>query len=340
MRHKSIRTAVLLSFALAFGGAFLIALLLPAWLIPFLTSALLWNLWGAYWFYQQQKQIRTLSQQLMQVYNSGLDIDIRDNEEGALSILRNDIYKIVHTFSEQKEQLAKKQQFLVDTLNDISHQLKTPLTSMQVMNELLQQDLPPQKREEFTQIMQKQLERLQWLVSSLLKLAKMDAHAISFQRKDTSLEALVLAAIEPVAALISEKGLHVHMQTKQLHIYTDFNWTKEALLNILKNAAEHTPENGNIVIEAHATPFGVSLSIQDDGEGMDREEQARVFERFYRGKQADSDSVGIGMAMAHAILHAQQADIRVDSQPRQGTCFTIRFPAKENTALSPSASAR
>ena len=260
-----------------------------------------------------------------------MSIDIHEQQEGALSILKNDIYKLVRTFYEQRERSARDRLFLADTLNDISHQLKTPLTSMQMMGELLAQPLPDEKRQEFSGILLRQLERLQWLVTSLLKLSRLDACAITFQKQRIDVHSWILEALEPIQELLREKALQVHIDAGDCQIETDPRWSKEALLNILKNAAEHTPPKGTITIAARQTPLFLSLSVTDSGEGMDLEDQAHVFERFYRGKNAASDSVGIGMAMAKAILNAQQAEIQVHSTPGKGTCFTILFPSVSST---------
>ena len=229
----------------------------------------------------------------------------------------------------EAERAAKEA--LKNAVSDISHQLKTPLTSMQMMGELLAQPLPDEKRQEFSGILLRQLERLQWLVTSLLKLSRLDACAITFQNQRIDVHSWILEALEPIQELLREKALQVHIDAGDCQIETDPRWSKEALLNILKNAAEHTPPKGTIIIAARQTPLFLSLSVTDSGEGMDLEDQAHVFERFYRGKNAASDSVGIGMAMAKAILNAQQAEIQVHSTPGKGTCFTILFPSVSST---------
>ena len=174
--------------------------------IVFLLSALIWNLCFALYLLVLDKRIRSLSRQLMNVYSNAHAIDIRDQQEGSFSILKNDIYKIVRTFYEQKEELDKERTFLSNLLDDISHQLKTPLTSMQMMSELLAQKLPDEKRREFSTILQNQLTRLQWLVTSLLKLSRLDACTIRFEKQTFCLEDLLLDALEPITAVIQKKS--------------------------------------------------------------------------------------------------------------------------------------
>ena len=149
MNHRDIRRWVLFVLALCLLITAILLLTAPQLVLPFLLSALLWNAVSAALIHLVNRRIRTLSDQLMRVYSNSLHTDIRDNEEGALSILRNDIYKITRTFHEQQKQSEKDRLFLSDTISDISHQLRTPLTSMRMMNELLQQDLPEAQRQEF-----------------------------------------------------------------------------------------------------------------------------------------------------------------------------------------------
>lgn len=279
MNHRDIRRWVLFVLALCLLITAILLLIAPQLVLPFLLSALLWNAVSAALIHLVNRRIRTLSDQLMRVYSNSLHTDIRDNEEGALSILRNDIYKITRTFHEQQKQSEKDRLFLSDTISDISHQLRTPLTSMRMMNELLQQ--------------------------------------------------LVLSALEPLTTMIQDKQIQIDMDVGSIQVRTDPGWSSEALLNILKNAAEHTPANGTIRIRARQTPVHTALQITDSGPGMNREELAHVFERFYRGTHAADGSVGIGMAMAQSILRAQHGDIRADSQPGSGASFTVLFQASD-----------
>lgn len=327
MNHKDIRRWALLALMLTLLIALVLLWHAPQLLWIFLLCALLWNAVTLAIILLINRRIRALSDQLMRVYSSGLRTDIRDNEEGVMSILQNDIYKIIRTFHEQKKQSEKDRTFLADTISDISHQLRTPLTSMQMMNELLQQDLPPAQRQTFSQCMSQQLERLEWLVSSLLKLARMDACAITFHPSQITLQQLVLTALEPLTSMIQEKQIKIDMDKASISVSTDPEWSAEAILNILKNAAEHTPQGGTITITARQTPIHTALQINDSGPGMTHEELAHVFERFYRGKHAKDNSVGIGMAMAQAIMRAQGGDIRAANEPGAGASFTVLFQA-------------
>ena len=284
----------------------------PAWLLLALGLCLT-GIFALYtWL--RYRQIRQLSH-------------IRDNREGELSILKNDIYKVSLTLRSQAQLLQKDKTALADALSDISHQLKTPLTGMMVMTDLLAQDqLEPERRRAFTQKLSSQLSRLEWLVSSLLKLSKIDAGQIRFKREDTPLEELVQRALEPLAIPMELKEQTVATAgEKGLRVCCDRSWTTEALVNILKNAAEHTPAGGEIQMAWKRNPLHTALVISDTGPGICREDLPHLFERFYKGKNAGPDSVGIGLAMAKGICARQNIELEAGNVSGGGASFTLRF---------------
>ena len=326
MNHRDIRRWVLFVLALCLLITAILLLIAPQLVLPFLLSALLWNAVSAALIHLVNRRIRTLSDQLMRVYSNSLHTDIRDNEEGALSILRNDIYKITRTFHEQQKQSEKDRLFLSDTISDISHQLRTPLTSMRMMNELLQQDLPEAQRQEFFSCVNQQLDRLEWLVSSLLKLSKLDVGTVEMKRERVSIRSLTEKAAEPlrIPAELKEQTLTLD-GPDDAFFPGDFGWTAEALLNVIKNCVEHTPPGGGVRVEWSDNPLYAEIRIQDTGEGIDKSDLPHIFTRFYRGKNAGEDSVGIGLAMAKSILTRQGGEITAVSEPGKGTLFRIRM---------------
>jgi signal transduction histidine kinase len=186
--------------------------------------------------------------------------------------------------------------------------------------------LDDEKRAEFTRNIQVQLERMEWLVSSLLKLSKIDAGTISFKKEKVLLKPLIQKAIEPllIPMDIKMQGLHVEGDEKAAFI-GDFNWTAEAFINILKNCVEHTAEGGEISILFSENALFTEITISDNGRGIQKEDLPYIFKRFYKGKNANDDSVGIGLAMAHSIITRQKGDISTQSQPGVGTTFQIKF---------------
>ena len=273
------------------------------------------------------KQIEELSQYLKRIASGEYSLDIRDNDEGELSILKSEIYKVTVTLYEQAELLKKDKLFLADSISDISHQIKTPITSMFVMADLLRDEsLPQDKRVEFTQNIHSQLERLQWLVASLLKLSKIDAGAIEFRKKNVSVKELIGKATEHllIPMEIKEQAIEI-VGDEHSQFIGDFNWSSEAVANIIKNCIEHTPCGGKIGINYSETLVYTLIKIFDNGEGIDKGDLPYIFDRFYKGKNAHNGSIGIGLAMSKSILEKQGGIIEVTSEKDKGTQFTIKI---------------
>jgi len=271
-------------------------------------------------------QISRLSNYLRRISSGEYSLDIRDNVEGELSILKSEIYKVTLMLSEYNEQLKQDKLLLSNHMADISHQLKTPLTSMRVMVDLLRDpNLSNEKRQEFTTQINTQLERIEWLVSSLLKMSRLDAGVVSMKKEKIEARRLIENALQPLLIPMELKEINYTIEVKKEIITCDIKWTTEALINILKNCMEHTPRGGNIRVEANDNPIYSEIIISDNGTGIQKEDLPHIFTRFYRGKNASSDSVGIGLAMSHSILRIQQGDILVNSKEGQGTTFTVRL---------------
>jgi signal transduction histidine kinase len=205
--------------------------------------------------------------------------------------------------------------------------LKTPLTSLLVMTDLLcDAQVPPAKRVEFTHNIRLQLERMEWLVSSLLKLAKIDAGAVQFKKEPVAVKELVKKALDPVLIPLDIKEQSVSISGDDAITFRgDLNWTAEALLNILKNCVEHTPVGGKISISFAENALFTEIVIADNGKGIPREDLPYIFKRFYKGENASPDSIGIGLAMAYSIITGQNGDIEVKSGAGKGTEFRIKF---------------
>ncbi|MGB8455919.1 MAG: HAMP domain-containing sensor histidine kinase [Anaerocolumna sp.] len=277
--------------------------------------------------HKRYNEIRLLSEYLANIYAGQRQMDIRDNVEGELSILKNDIYKVTLTLYEQSELLKKDKIYLSETLSNISHQLKTPLTSMFVMTDLLNDpNLPQDKKEEFLSKISNQLKRIEWLVSSLLKLSKIDAQTVSFKQENIRLCNLIEKAVEPLLIPVELKEQNLDIKcSRDIYITADFNWTAEAILNIVKNCIEHTPAGGNIQISCQQNPLFSEITITDNGEGIIEEDKPHIFERFYKGENAGPDSIGIGLAMSKTILNSQNGNIDLEPNTETGTGFRIRF---------------
>ncbi len=276
------------------------------------------------------REIEKLSSYLRQISSGDYSLDVRDNHEGELSILKSDIYKVTLMLSEQGELLKKDKLKLTEAISDISHQLKTPLTSMTVMVDLLSDaKLPHEKRMEFTHNIRMQLERIDWLVSSLLKISKIDAGTVVFKQDQIIVKELIQKSLDPVLIPMDIIEQTVSIKGDETVSFRgDLNWTVEALINILKNCVEHTQQGGKIHISFSENALFTEIIIADNGKGIPKEDLPYIFNRFYKGKSASEDSVGIGMAMAHSIITNQYGHIEVISAQGQGTTFQIKFYKK------------
>ncbi len=277
--------------------------------------------------YRRYQQIGELSAYLKRISTGEYSLDVRDHEEGELSILKSEIYKMTVMLSESTGLLQREKRELADSLADISHQLKTPLTSMMVMADLLQDEkLPSLKRKEFTERIRVQLERIQWLVSSLLKMSKLDAGVVTLRPEPVPIRGVLDKAASPllIAMELKNQSLLYEGEADAL-CRCDPHWTVEALLNILKNCMEHTPVGGHIHLDWLENPLYSEIRIEDDGEGIAREDLPHIFTRFFKGKNASEDSAGIGLAMARSILERESGSITADSSPGRGTRFVIRL---------------
>jgi signal transduction histidine kinase len=294
--------------------------------IIFLTSIVLLGS-TLYFTNGRYREIKKLTHYLRQMESGNYSLDIRDNQEGELSILKNEIYKVTQMLSEQSSALQNEKLKLKDAISDISHQVKTPLTSMMVMADLLSdEDLSLNKRKEFTQKLLTQIERLEWLVSSLLKLSKMDAGTIQFKKEKVMVKRLLENATQPLLIPIELKNQRISISGKDnISFIGDENWTREAILNILKNCMEHTPENGEISIMFSENALFTEIMIRDNGIGITKKDLPHIFKRFYKGQNAREGSVGIGLAMAQQIITNQNGDLEVTSTSMKGTTFRIKF---------------
>jgi signal transduction histidine kinase len=271
-------------------------------------------------------RVMGLSAYLRHIDAGDYALDVRDNGEGSFSLLKNDLYKVTVRLREQAELLQKDKTALSNLIADISHQIKTPLTSLGVLADLLAEDPPEEDRRAFVERLRAQLGRIQWLVVALLKLARLDAGTAAFKSEPVEIRELVRRALEPlqIPIEIKKQRLEVHGDDGASFI-GDLNWSAEALTNVVKNCVEHTPEGGKIKIAYVANALYAEITISDDGKGIANTDLPNIFNRFYRGENAGENSVGIGLALAKAIFIAQGGDITVHSQRGMGTSFEIRL---------------
>lgn len=252
-------------------------------------------------------------------------MNIDDNTEGELSILKNNLYKVITLLQSQNEYLKNDKLYLADSIADISHQLKTPLTSMMVMCELLENEENPDKRQEFVAVINNQLSKMKWLITNILKISKLDADATEFKRDEVSISKVLDDSLKPFALTAELKNIAIQNSANDFVFNGDESWTVEAISNIVKNCLEHTNDGGKITISSESTNLYNKLTISDNGCGIAEEDLPHIFERFYHGKNSSKDCVGIGLALAKTVFEKENASVTVESEQGRGSVFEIRF---------------
>lgn len=308
--------------SLVLAGLGLLISLLCAALV--LLTAIIFTGLHVWFVHRRYNEIAELSRSLDRILH-GQESLLDDSAEGELAILRSELRKMTLRLRDDADLLRQDKVELTRALADISHQLRTPLTSMNLTLSLLAGEEDETKRLRLTRELKRSLERIDWLVETLLKLSRLDAGVVVFEPETLSAAALTERALRNLRIPMELKGQELVLDLGDASLSADPAWTAEALGNILKNCVEHTPAGGTITVRARQTPIFTELTVSDTGPGIDPEDLPRLFERFYRGKHADENSVGIGLALARQILAAQNATVRAANHPTGGAQFTLRF---------------
>lgn len=293
----------------------------------FLIMTMLFFIINYFQYVYFYKRVRNISKAAKMVVEGQYDISIDEDKEGDFSKLANSFNSMRGIIRNNLESLNKEKQFLVNLLSDISHQLKTPLASMILYNDiLLTKELSKEKKQLFLENNKKQLYRMDWLIKSILKLARLDARAIEFSKEKISLNETIENSIYELKEKADEAMVAVILkQASNINFNHDRRWMEEALINIIKNDIEHTKPSGKVEVELIENPIYVRIEIVDNGEGMSKADLPNIFKRFYKAKNSKSDSVGIGLALSKAIIKAHDGIIDVQSEVGHGTKFTITF---------------
>ena len=285
-------------------------------------------------FYFFIKIYRDIKDMTDYVYHSseGREYEMKNkNQEGQIGILKTEIMKMTTVLKEKVALLHSEKIFLNDTISDISHQLKTPMTSLMLLTDLMYNDLDKEKKIEFLDRTNAQLSRMDWLIKSMLKLSKLEAKVIDFKTDKVNINELIKRSISPLLVPIELRNISLNINGDKEASYTgDIEWSSEALSNIIKNCIEHTKEGGTLDITYEENPIYSEIIIKDNGEGIDKDDIQNIFKRFYKGKNSKSDSVGIGLAMAKSIIESQNGDTYVKSKKNRGSEFHITFHKRYN----------
>lgn len=276
---------------------------------------------------KRYKEIRLLSQQLDEILHEGGSMELRHFREGDVEILRDELQKMLLRLEEQTELLEKEKISLADSLADISHQIRTPLTTLNLLVERLKKNTGDiSSRQSLLREAEQMLDRIQWLVTSLLRLSKLDAGAIVLKPQTILLSSFFREVMKPFDVSMDVRGQSLEIRGDgSTEVQGDYNWTMEAIGNVIKNSLEYTPEGGLLLIEWTENPLFTEIKITDSGKGIPKEDIPHLFERFYRGKNAGNHSFGIGLSLSRAILSQENAVIYGQNVSPLGAQFVIRF---------------
>ena len=276
---------------------------------------------------RRDKKIQDIIKYIEEINRKNYDLEIEKNSEDELSSLKNELYKITVMLKEQADISLKDKKALQTSIEDISHQLKTPLTSISIMLDNIREnpEMEERTRQKFIYEINRQIEWINWLVISLLKLSKLDSNTATFVKRDISVRELIDNVIQNLAIPIDIKQQHLIVDGKEAKFKGDYNWQLEAITNIVKNCIEHTPENKNIYINFEENSFYTKIVVRDEGVGIDKQDLKHIFERFYKGKNSSENSVGIGLALAKSIIEKDGGYITCSSELNVGTTFEIKY---------------
>ncbi len=276
----------------------------------------------------RDKKVQEIIEYIQEINAKNYALKIYDNTEDDFSNLRNELYKITIMLKEQALNSTKEKEAIQTSVSDISHQLKTPLTSISIMldNLIENPEMEEETRHKFIYEIRRQMDWINWLVISLLKLSRLDADAVTLKQEKIKVKDLIQKVEQNLAIGLEVKNQQIDKQGEnEVSFLGDFNWQLEAITNIVKNCIEHTKEDKKIWITWEETVFYTKIEIKDEGEGIPKEEIRHIFERFYKGKNATENSIGIGLALAKTIIEKQNGFIGVYSNLKEGTTFEIKY---------------
>lgn len=276
----------------------------------------------------KSKKIKEITKMISKINNRQFDIDINDFNEGELSILKNEISKTTIMLRQVADNSINDKLNLKDSLGDISHQLKTPLTSITIMidNILDNPDMDEKTRKRFLINIKREILNINFLVMSLLKLSKFDANVVKFNKESVYLKDIINESIKNVSMIKELKNITIKVSgDDNIKLLCDFKWQVESITNILKNSIEHTKEYGIVEVNYSENKLYTRILIKDNGKGIDNDDLPHIFDRFYKGKNGSNDSFGIGLSLSKTIIEKEGGSITVKSTPNIGTIFTIKY---------------
>ncbi len=274
---------------------------------------------------KKDQEIKNITECIKEINKNNYELYIDTISEDELSILKNELYKITVNLKSMADNSLKDKINIKDSLQDISHQLKTPLTSIMIMiDNILDNEMDPKVQNDFLRDIKREVINIKFLVDEILKLAKIDANSVVFHKENIIVEDLINDVCKNVSSLSDLKNIDIIIKGKDAHILGDYKWQKEALTNILKNALEYSYDNSEIIINFEQNKIYTEIKIEDFGVGIKKEDLDNLFKRFYKGSNLKDDSVGIGMNLAKKIIEKDNGIVSI-KRKNNGTIFTIKY---------------
>lgn len=297
-------------------------------IILIIVFSILWMIIIFEYLKRRDKKINQITQYINEIKNRKYELDINENSEDELSNLKNELYKITVMLKEESEISKKDKENLKMSVEDISHQLKTPLTSITIMLDNLKDNpnMDENTKQKFIFEISKQIDWINWLVISMLKLSKLDANVVQFYEEKINLKKFIDEIVKNLEIPIEIKNQQIVIEgNEKASFIGDYKWQQEAVTNIIKNCIEHNKDNGKIYIRYEENTLFTKIAIKDEGEGISKEDLKHIFERFYKGQNSSENSVGIGLALAKNIIEKNKGMISCKSELDKGTEFVIKY---------------
>lgn len=291
----------------------------------------LWLIIILFYLKRRDKKIKQITKYINEIKNKKYELNIDENSEDELSNLKNELYKITIMLKEESEISKKDKENFKISVEDISHQLKTPLTSITIMLDNLKENpnMDENKKQKFIFEISKQIDWINWLVISMLKLSKLDANVVQFYDEKINLNKFITEIVKNLEIPIEIKNQNIIINgDNEADFVGDYKWQQEAVTNIIKNCIEHNKENGTINIKYEENNLFTKISIKDEGIGIEKEDLKHIFERFYKGKNSTENSVGIGLSLSKNIIEKNNGIILCKSEIGKGTEFIIKYIKK------------
>ena len=277
---------------------------------------------------QRDKKINQITQYINEIKNRKYDLNINENSEDELSNLKNELYKITIMLKEESEISRQDKEKIKMSVEDISHQLKTPLTSIMIMLDNLKDNpnMDEDTKQKFIFEISKQVDWINWLVISILKLSRLEADVVKFSNNKINVKKFIDEIIDNLEIPIEIKNQKIIIEgNEDASFIGDYKWQQEAITNIIKNAIEHNKENGKITIKYEENVLFTKITIIDEGQGIAKEDLKHIFERFYKAQNSSDNSVGIGLSLAKNIIEKNNGMINCKSEIGNGTEFIVKY---------------